>query len=568
MTSNASESAINEDEVFVLSTTETRYPHRTHSIAATSPPNNVVRVRTDPSVTILPHGIFNESSKLEVVELNEGLKEIGRRAFAECKSLKRITIPATVSIIYDGAFRGCRQLKEVVIHNRCRLREIRMDAFVGCESLKYINIPCSIRKIGRGAFSRVPLQNNMLYFPDGMKNLGQGSFTKLYFSKVRIPHSMPKIHEMTMEACPTMFSLELPENDGLQIMKSGFNRCSSLRNVTIPINAGITGDTIFEGSKVRGLFDSHTQMVTALKHRFDHLPVHKMLYYQSYQPVTLDQLTAATNKMGKLDSTGNQQDCLGMTALHVMACSTVQDLALYQELVEKYPETLIAEDKWGAIPLLYSVWGDAPSGVITFLGEKYHSLYQNHDFNWTEMMQTLNYAAVVPKKIHSLVGVQQKVSPDQCIDWDTVLETRLKAGMYCNDPRTELFRNMVHCSVSKRVDAIGLKRWRTDIIDDINTRPWLSSYLANIKAKVKLYETEYNRLKEGTSMLELVLWKKSIDNRQECQEKKKRKEDASDIRSKCRIKCGADIIIGHVLKFLLPVADKNISGVTSKANCL
>lgn len=88
------------------------------------------------------------------------------------------------------------------------------------------------------------------------------------------------------------------------------------------------------------------------------------------------------------------------------------------------------------------------------------------------------------------------------------------------------------------------------------------------KPKVELYETEYNRLKEGTSMLELVLWKKSIDNRQECQEKKKRKEDASDIRSKCRIKCGADIIIGHVLKFLLPVADKNISGVTSKANCL
>ena len=39
----------------------------------------------------------------------------------------------------------------------------------------------------------------------------------------------------------------------------------------------------------------------------------------------------------KLDPTGNQQDCLGMTPLHIVACSTVQNLELYQVMVEKYP---------------------------------------------------------------------------------------------------------------------------------------------------------------------------------------------------------------------------------------
>jgi hypothetical protein len=33
-------------------------------------------------------------------------------------------------------------------------------------------------------------------------------------------------------------------------------------------------------------------------------------------------------------------------------------------MIEKYPENLTVEDVWGAIPLLYAVWGDASSEVI------------------------------------------------------------------------------------------------------------------------------------------------------------------------------------------------------------
>ena len=60
-----------------------------------------------------------------------------------------------------------------------------------------------------------------------------------------------------------------------------------------------------------------------------------------------------------LDPTGTQQDCLGMTPLHILACSTVDDLSLYQLLIEKYPEGLITEDRFGALPLLYIYCGDA-----------------------------------------------------------------------------------------------------------------------------------------------------------------------------------------------------------------
>jgi hypothetical protein len=51
--------------------------------------------------------------------------------------------------------------------------------------------------------------------------------------------------------------------------------------------------------------------------------------------------TIVIGKNGELDPTGLQQDCLGMTPLHILAlaCSSVQRLELFQLFVEKYPDT-------------------------------------------------------------------------------------------------------------------------------------------------------------------------------------------------------------------------------------
>ena len=45
-----------------------------------------------------------------------------------------------------------------------------------------------------------------------------------------------------------------------------------------------------------------------------------------------------------LDPTGNEQDCLGMTPLHILACSSIHNLELYRLIVENYPANLITED--------------------------------------------------------------------------------------------------------------------------------------------------------------------------------------------------------------------------------
>ena len=70
-----------------------------------SPPQNVVRVRVDPSVTSIPASAFNQRKKLAEVELCEGLVEIGEASFYDCgHSITKINIPASLRIIDDNAF--------------------------------------------------------------------------------------------------------------------------------------------------------------------------------------------------------------------------------------------------------------------------------------------------------------------------------------------------------------------------------------------------------------------------------------------------------------------------------
>ena len=81
-------------------------------------------------------------------------------------------------------------------------------------------------------------------------------------------------------------------------------------------------------------------------------------------------------------------------------------------------------------------------------------------------------------------------------------------------------------------------------------RDWLS----DVKTKLSHYETEYQQLKEATTTLELALWKTKLDELGKggnTMSNKKRKIDGLEIRIRCRISSGADIVIHHVLSYLV-----------------
>jgi len=319
-------------------------------------PQNVVRVRVDPSVTSISAHAFFERNKLTEVELSEGVVEIGEYSFAWCDhSITKISIPASLRGIHNQAFK----------------------------------------------FSlRTPIRLH-----DGIESIGEGAFAWCIFTNIRIPPLITVIPKSMLYWCKSIFSLEISEDVSV-IESYAFCNCICLRNVAFQPNA-IFENLIFDEddeeretiiiTDLLELFGSDAEIIRVLQHRFDELPIHSIVYYQSYHEGALQRLIAAINMRsglcGRLRSqvnpSGNHQDCLGMTPLHILACSSVHNLELYRVIVDKYPANLITEDRWGALPLLYALWGAAPTEIIHFLLESYRSLYPDHEFNWTLMVETM-----------------------------------------------------------------------------------------------------------------------------------------------------------------------------------
>ena len=236
--------------------------------------------------------------------------------------------------------------------------EIGRNSFGWCDhSITTINIPTSLRRIRYAAFShslRTPIRLH-----DGIESIGASAFAVCIFTNFRVPPLITVIPDAMLGGCKSTFSLELPENV-MEIESGAFAYCYCLRNVAFPPNA-VFDDNIFideddnKMTDLQRLFGSNTRIIWELQHRFDQLPIHKLVYYQSYNPGVLQNLISAINMRSdqsrtlrsKLNPTGNQQDCIGMTPLHILACSSVHDLELYRVIVAKYPANLITEDRWG-----------------------------------------------------------------------------------------------------------------------------------------------------------------------------------------------------------------------------
>ena len=143
----------------------------------------------------------------------------------------------------------------------------------------------------------------------------------------------------------------------------------------------------------------------------------------------------------------------------------------------------------------------------------------------------------------------------------------LKDGMITSDNIFERCENLNRVDlvggVHETVAALELEEWKIDMKDEIDsinlflpTTPaggdgyggkglavlvWIRSVLN----KIVHYKAEHHRyLKEATITLEHALWKKRLS------EINVPERDDKEERAKCRVKCGADIVIKNVLPFL------------------
>jgi len=385
--------------------------------------------------------------------------------------------------------------------------------------------------------------------------------------------------------------VELSENI-TELDDRAFQDSNSLRNIALPPDCEIGHCAFFCCPQLRLLSDIEegddngavkSDIVNALKSRFDGLPIHELIYYQSYNGLSAEQLESVCEG----DVSGCETDTLGMTPLHILACSTVQDFGLYEVLIHKYPQNLITKDKWGELPLLYAVWGDASYEIVLFLITSYYVYHPDYKFDWTTMVETFGQACVPMSMLQRLVGIQEKSFRTQRIDWGTIMQKAVsmpKREDNYQQTLLEPFKALVKCKIMNRLSEIGLKQWRIDIMtfielfdDDSNPRFKLElgscrkrrCFLSQVDTALLRFEHEYQTLKETIVQLELALWKKRISEHAE--EEGGNMEELNQMmgglglqdvaveegfREQCRITSQSDVVIEHVLPYLVPVQRK------------
>jgi hypothetical protein len=231
-------------------------------------PDDVVRVRVDPSVTSIPARAFYERKKLAEVELCEGVVEIGESSFGFCDhSIMKINIPTSLKRVGDDAFRGSLQT-HIRLHDG--IERIGSGAFSGCIFTNF-RVPPLITVIPQDMLNSCKVLFS-LEISDNTREI----------KDFRVPPLITVIPQDMLYSCKVLFSLEISDNTR-EIKDGAFSHCYCLRNVAFLPYADIDNYSFFDDNAdyvdndmstitdLHRLFGSEAEIIRELLHRFDGL---------------------------------------------------------------------------------------------------------------------------------------------------------------------------------------------------------------------------------------------------------------------------------------------------------
>ena len=589
--------------------------HYTYYSGGTIPPDTT-HLCIHSTVSVIPPELCYNRTNLVELELccNNGsssLREIGRRAFGGCINLQfkvGTNIPCSVMMICEEAFTSCRSITEVIIPPG--VLTISRGTFHDCTQLHRCVLPPSIRSIKCDSFNgssvasfqhreRVDQPEEILQLlpvlPEDVVTIGDTVFKDCFFARMRIPPGVTTINRHLFYACKRMNSLELPE--GISRIKNyAFMDCSTLRNVAIPPNAGRGGLECFDGcTDLFELFGTNKAVKDALKKRFRGLHLNRICYFSSYYDTQTTICNIRSLQMADGEKNGSysnrirDRDCLGMTPLHILACSSHTNMDLYIFFLDEFKERCrmytTTEDRWGCLPFFYALLNNSDNSessrqVRTFFLDCLTKFAPKYIFNVRHLVESLCRCGASLDALKFIFDMHHHpMFPHESVDWDQFVE-ELASSSHAKRVPVELFRYLIYRAIHKRVTKIGVSKWRAAIPAEVNLLQEKGNMrhteLKGIKLKLAFAEYSYDQLRESTCILELALWRAQVNEcvglgKTKCssssisssssstscllttrsRSNKRMKMDRDSIKQQCRINCGAEVIIRNVLPYLI-----------------
>lgn len=183
--------------------------------------------------------------------------------FAKCSALSSIEIPANVEIIDACAFGDCINLSAVTFEKGTKLKEFGdgyamqgyhpfiTGAFANCKSLKSIQIPASVEKIGVGAFKNCSQLSTVTFEPNSkLKTIGGYSDTNwtsevgtkhygafadcVSLSEIKLPATLTSIDDVAFSNCKRLINIYCAASTPPTIKYNSFINISTAVRFYVP----------------------------------------------------------------------------------------------------------------------------------------------------------------------------------------------------------------------------------------------------------------------------------------------------------------------------------------------
>lgn len=200
-------------------------------------------------------------TKLNTVNLNEGLETIGNRAFYNSNTLTAVTIPKTVTSIANEVFARTPKLATVTFAQPSQLESMGTNVFIGNNSLKTITLPTSLKTTKETFYLCYALEE--INIPDGsqLETIGayfandcsrlkrvvfEGSCDNLTLVNtcafdgdtsleyINLPKSVKTIGNEAFRNCKNLKKVEFADDAALENIFTGAFADCGLESITIP----------------------------------------------------------------------------------------------------------------------------------------------------------------------------------------------------------------------------------------------------------------------------------------------------------------------------------------------
>ena len=184
--------------------------------------------------------------------------------------VSNLVVPSTVT--HDGVtyevkivdFAGKQDLVSVVLSDG--IEKIgESNGFYDCRNLKSVTIPDTVTTIGYDAFSYCDSLYR-LYLPDSVTTIGPGAFGYSGLTSIRLPESedFTELPERLFDCCSYLTSVTIPSNV-TSIGEGCFNGCHRLQQVVIPENVKHIGRYAFDNCRALTFIDLRCDETTVFE---------------------------------------------------------------------------------------------------------------------------------------------------------------------------------------------------------------------------------------------------------------------------------------------------------------